>query len=127
MRRGRNSYPVSPDVHPSAIYHTHQRHDRIHRLSPLHHPEEHFVKQEADLQRSVSPARPGHLLEKDIRGFQKLSALSIHPFLPGGRPFDLVASGSVIALQIMVSNPSQPHMGAGWGKGDQGTGFGENF
>ena len=38
-----------------------------------------------------------------------------------GRPYGLVASGSVIALQIMGLNPNQPRMGVGWGEGDQGA------
>ena len=33
-----------------------------------------------------------------------------------GRLYGLVASGSVIVLQIMDSDPSQPYMGVGWGK-----------
>ena len=33
-------------------------------------------------------------------------------------PYGLVASGSVKVLQIMGSNPTQPHMGAGCGEGD---------
>ena len=38
-----------------------------------------------------------------------------------GRPYGLVASGSVIALQVIGPNPSRPHMGVGWGGGDRGA------